>query len=63
MTPCKKKAGNTTILMDRVKKPSVDNGSNMHVAGGAHKGIIINKSTCEGELIVHLHSKLRIRII
>lgn len=43
MTPTKKTQKSTTIRMERVKQLQVDNNSMMHVAGGDHKGIVINK--------------------
>ncbi|XP_067143243.1 uncharacterized protein [Centruroides vittatus] len=50
MTPSKKSHGHTTIRMERVKPTEMDNSSVMHVAGGDHKGIIINKEAVSGDM-------------
>lgn len=47
MTPTKKGFGHTTIRMERMKQ--VDRNSVMHIAGGDHKGIIINKEAASEE--------------
>lgn len=47
MTPKRKGEGHTTIKMERVREINKD--SVMHVAGGDHKGIVINKLADEDE--------------
>ncbi|XP_064472327.1 uncharacterized protein LOC135386377 isoform X2 [Ornithodoros turicata] len=49
MTPKKKGEGHTTIKMERVAVPEVNSDSVMHVAGGDHKGIVINKLADDDE--------------
>uniref|UniRef100_A0A8D8ZKE6 Winged helix-turn-helix domain-containing protein n=1 Tax=Cacopsylla melanoneura TaxID=428564 RepID=A0A8D8ZKE6_9HEMI len=46
MTPKGKTATTTTLLVER-KKIKQDPSSSLHVAGGEHKGIVINKNTSE----------------
>ena len=48
MTPRKKTSNSTTIMMER-RPVSLDQTSNVHVAGGAHKGIVINKNAADVE--------------
>ncbi len=48
MPPRKKTSNSTTIMMER-RPVSLDQTSNVHVAGGAHKGIVINKNAADGE--------------
>lgn len=43
MTPKKKSASSTTISMERKIAVKNDGGSGVHVAGGEHSGIVINK--------------------
>uniref|UniRef100_T1J663 Winged helix-turn-helix domain-containing protein n=1 Tax=Strigamia maritima TaxID=126957 RepID=T1J663_STRMM len=43
MTPTKKTPKSTTIRMERMLKPQFQDGGVMHIAGGDHKGIVINK--------------------
>lgn len=44
MTPKAKSANSTTIVIERKSIPNgKPNGNNVHVAGGDHKGIVINK--------------------
>lgn len=50
MTPGKKTSNSTTIMVERraiVLKEGAEN--NLHVAGGAHKGIVINKNSATEE--------------
>lgn len=44
MTPGKKTANSTTIVVERRHVLLKDQQENLHVAGGAHKGIVINKN-------------------
>lgn len=43
MTPMKKDTGHTVLRMERLKKADLGGGGAIHVAGGNHQGIIINK--------------------
>jgi len=46
MTPGKKTANSTTIFVERKTiETGKDEQGNLHVAGGAHKGIVINKNS------------------
>ncbi|XP_023222750.1 uncharacterized protein LOC111624174 [Centruroides sculpturatus] len=45
MTPTKKGQGHTRIRMDRQKQVDLDSSNVVHVAGGDHRGIVINKQT------------------
>lgn len=45
MTPTKKGYGHTKIRMDRQKQIDIDSSKIVHVAGGDHQGIVINKQT------------------
>lgn len=46
MTPGKKTANSTIIVVERRTIEAVkEQAANLHVAGGAHKGIVINKSS------------------
>ncbi|KAI5728365.1 hypothetical protein M8J77_015275 [Diaphorina citri] len=45
MTPKGKTSTSTTILVERKKVKQDNSSSSMHVAGGEHKGIVINKNT------------------
>lgn len=42
MTPKKKTANSTTLMMER-KIVSTDSNTKMHFAGGSNKGIVVNK--------------------
>lgn len=44
MTPGKKTANSTIIVVERRPVITKENQENLHVAGGAHKGIVINKN-------------------
>ena len=44
MTPGKRTANSTTIMVERCHMAVEKQAENLHVAGGAHKGIIINKN-------------------
>ena len=44
MTPGKKTPNSTTILVERRPMAVENQAEDIHVAGGAHKGIIINKN-------------------
>ncbi|KAI5698121.1 hypothetical protein M8J76_016033 [Diaphorina citri] len=45
MTPKGKTSTSTTILVERKNVKQDNSSSSMHVAGGEHKGIVINKNT------------------
>ncbi|XP_057375241.1 uncharacterized protein LOC130696178 isoform X2 [Daphnia carinata] len=45
MTPGKRTANSTTIMVERRPMVIKEQQENLHVAGGAHKGIVINKSS------------------
>ncbi|XP_076332890.1 uncharacterized protein LOC143237481 isoform X2 [Tachypleus tridentatus] len=49
MTPTRRGYGHTTIKMERVQQSDVNNSSVVHIAGGDHKGIVINKEASIGE--------------
>lgn len=46
LTPTKKARMSTTLVMERTQKSS-DSSKVLHVAGGEHRGIIINKEVAE----------------
>lgn len=51
MTPKSKTADSTTLIIERQSiEPLEDNKneSNVHIAGGDHKGIVINKRATAG---------------
>lgn len=51
MTPKCKTANSTTLIIERqALEPPTENGNenNVHVAGGDHKGIVINKQAVAG---------------
>lgn len=43
MTPRKRGVGHTCIAVERVQVEKVDPSKAVHVAGGQHQGIVINK--------------------
>ena len=45
MTPTKKEKNHTVLRMERIKKSELQSNQSdvVHVAGGDHQGIIINK--------------------
>lgn len=49
MTPGKRTANSTTIVVERRQIAIKDTQENLHVAGGAHKGIVINKNAAPVE--------------
>ena len=53
MTPLPKRENTTSILVERVEAPAADAdgapGSDVHVAGGDHRGIVVNKNRRTGE--------------
>ena len=54
MTPKCKTANSTTLIIERQElDPPSENGDekNVHVAGGDHKGIVINKQAMNGILM------------
>lgn len=52
MTPKGKTANSTTLMIERkvVKDEKEINSDKIHVAGGAHQGIIINKTVVPGKI-------------
>ncbi|XP_017301330.1 uncharacterized protein LOC103513486 [Diaphorina citri] len=65
MTPKGKTSTSTTILVERKKVKQDNSSSSMHVAGGEHKGIVINKNTSTNgtEDIDELPSDLSLRVL
>ena len=61
MTPKKKTAHSTSLSMER-KRIGVERKTSLHVAGGEHKGIVINKEVEEGEEEVPAHLCLEFRV-
>ena len=61
MTPKKKTAQSTSLSMER-KRIGVERKTSLHVAGGEHKGIVINKEVEEGEEEVPAHLCLEFRV-
>lgn len=67
MTPKGKTANSTTLIIERKKVQKTND--KMHVAGGEHTGIIINKEAATGNILYYLitseiywiHSKRRSR--
>lgn len=55
MTPKCKTANSTTLIIERqALEPPMQNGTengNVHIAGGDHKGIVINKQAAAGTYI------------
>ncbi|XP_022657328.1 uncharacterized protein LOC111265973 isoform X2 [Varroa jacobsoni] len=49
MTPRKRGAGHTCIAVERVRVERVDTSQAVHVAGGQHQGIVINKENQCGD--------------
>lgn len=49
MTPGKRTANSTIIMVERRPMAIKDEKENVHVAGGAHKGIVINKNSVATE--------------
>lgn len=50
MTPKKKTAKSTTLLIERRKINYEEGNNKVHIAGGDHQGIIINKEIAPGKL-------------
>jgi hypothetical protein len=50
MTPKGKTANSTTLWIERKVLQQSESGGNVHVAGGAHQGIIVNKQAVQGRL-------------
>ena len=61
MTPKKKTAHSTSLSMER-KRIGVERKTSLHVAGGEHRGIVINKEVEEGEEEVPAHLCLEFRV-
>lgn len=51
MTPKGKTATSTVLLIERKRVQKIDN-QKVHVAGGDHTGIVINKEVITGKLIM-----------
>ncbi|OQR78680.1 hypothetical protein BIW11_00263 [Tropilaelaps mercedesae] len=49
MTPRKRGAGHTCIAVERVRVERVDTSRAVHVAGGQHQGIVINKENLQSD--------------
>lgn len=49
MTPKCKTASSTTLIIERKSKVTLSNDGLTHVAGGDHKGIVINKTAQSGK--------------
>lgn len=52
MTPLPKRGNTTAILVERVTAPPpemAEPGGDVHVAGGDHQGIVVNKSSKTGQ--------------
>lgn len=49
MTPGKRTANSNTIIVERRHLDKIDKQQNVHVAGGAHAGIVINKNAAGEE--------------
>ena len=62
MTPKKKTAHSTSLSMERKRIGGVERKTSLHVAGGEHKGIVINKEVEEGEEEVPAHLCLEFRV-
>lgn len=57
MTPKCKTANSTTLIIERqTLEPPAENGNenNVHVAGGDHKGIVINKQAMAGIILISI---------
>lgn len=63
MTPKCKTSNSTTLIIERKSKATLNGDGTMHVAGGDHKGIVINKTAQSGKLIsLHLSNVLCVAI-
>lgn len=66
MTPKSKTSNSTTLIIERqALDPPAKNGneSNVHIAGGDHKGIVINKRAVAGEIQLFLPITRSYRIL
>ncbi|KAK3919649.1 50S ribosomal protein L9 [Frankliniella fusca] len=57
MTPKCKTANSTTLIIERKSKSAVNGDGSVHVAGGDHKGIVINK-TAQSDLNADVPAQL-----
>lgn len=57
MTPKCKTANSTTLIIERKSKATLNSDGTMHVAGGDHKGIVINK-TAQSDLVCEIPAQL-----
>lgn len=55
MTPKCKTANSTTLIIER--RAVKNTNEKMHVAGGEHTGIIINKETTNGKIVIFFKLK------
>ena len=63
MTPKCKTANSTTLIIERKTKVTLNNDGLTHIAGGDHKGIVINKTAQTGKCLeVWLGSNLSLAI-
>lgn len=61
MTPKCKTANSTTLIIERqALEPPAENGNenNIHVAGGDHKGIVINKQAVAGMMFLAIFNDI-----
>ena len=68
MTPKKKTSNSTRLSMERKRihqTPSSTRKTSLHVAGGEHQGIVINKEVEDGgeEVPAHLHLEFRVFLV
>ena len=65
MTPKKKTANSTSLSMERKRMNDNSRKTSLHVAGGEHQGIVINKEVEEGgeEVPSHLHLEFSVFLV
>ncbi|KAJ1527820.1 hypothetical protein ONE63_007765 [Megalurothrips usitatus] len=66
MTPKCKTSNSTTLIIERKSKVAVNGDSSTHVAGGDHKGIVINKtaqSDLTADIPAHLSLEFRVFLV
>lgn len=49
MTPKSKTSNSTTLIIERKSQAAQNGDGSVHVAGGHHKGIVINKTAQSGK--------------
>ena len=47
LTPKKKTANSTTLMMERKLVKPKSSGGNVHIAGGSNAGIVVNKESID----------------